>query len=446
MLEQIKMYIRNLPYLAIVDRKEHEYCKAFFETWKDISAYLSDRQSALEMGLYIIKKTCEFYLAEWCGLLKVDMDIGVWTPEVWYDRETGAMEETLFDEFEFTDHFPDWVNAMAQHEPVVITDIGELKDKSPLEYQEYCRLEVQSVIGVPIDKEQKGLFVVKNLGRFCDDPDFMIIACSLLMLIFDYGIPETKSLLQSSSLTRSEEEIRINFLGHLEIVTAAGSIREDTVRQNRTWKILIYLLCKERAVKAYEMVQDLWPDEPEEKCMINIRGAIYRFRQRTAGLTDDYLIVSLPAGYCINPKYSIITDAQELEAAVLKAKAIKDRKEKADILKSAFPLYRGSVFESMGNEPWIMTQKARYNMLYVELVNVLLDTLYNQGDEEEIREYALKSLEIEPGNPTAHYHLINSIKRSGGSIQINLKMARKHLTEEEFDNLCKLLSEKPEGK
>ena len=445
MLEMIKRYIRNLPYPMIVDRKEYEYSKAFFDKWKDIYAHLEEGQSPLEMGLYILKKTCEFYLAEWCGILKVDMDIGVWTPEIWYDSESGGMKDTLVNEFEFTENFSDWVNALENYTPIVLTDIEPLKDTFPMEYQAYCRLEVQSVIGVPIDRNRTGLLVVKNMTRFRNDADFLRMVCSLLMLIFGHELPKTNSLLQRAAPAR-DDDVRINVLGQIEIITASGVIREDTIRQNRTWKILIYLLSKERAVKAYEMVRDLWPDEPEEKCMINIRGAIYRFRQRTAGLTEEYLIISLPTGYSINPKYHISTDAEQMEEAATQAKKIQDTEARAGILKTAFPLYRGSVFESSESEPWNMMLKTRYSMLYVELVNTLLDALCRQGDERGIREYALMSLAIEPGNPTAYYHLISSIKRTGGSIQRNLEMAKTHLTDEEYFSLYQSLSIKADEK
>ena len=440
MLGRIKKYIRNLPYPMIVNRKTHEYCTTFFDTWKEISMHLHDDQSRVEMGLYVLKKTCEFYLAEWCGLLKVDMDIGVWTPEVWYDAETGEMKETLFDEFEFSEGFSNWVEALESSQPIIIKDVESLKDISPMEYQAYCRLEVRSVIGIPIDRKNTGLFVVKNANRFCEDTDFIRMACSLLMLIFDYEIPEMKSLLQPT-FPVATNDIRINILGKIEILTTSGVIREDTISQNRTWKILVYLLSKKRAVKALEMVQELWPDEPGEKSMINIRGAIYRFRQRTAGLTEDYLIISQPNGYCLNPKYHIQTDAEIFEDIIIRAREINAGEDKVELLKSAFSLYRGEVFESQESEPWIMMLKTRYSMLYVDLVNMLLEELANQGEEEELREYAMKSIEIEPGNVTAYYHLISSIKRAGGPIQTNLDMAKKHLTEEEYRTLIESLSD-----
>ncbi len=445
MLEKIKKYIRDLPYPTIVDRKEHEYCKEFFNTWKEISAQLEEKQERLKMGLYVLQKTCDFYLAEWCGILKVDMDIGVWTPIIWYDTETGEMKETLFNEFEFADNFHEWVKALEDYTPVVFTDIEAFKESSPLEHEAYRRLEVRSVIGIPIDRNKTGFLVVKNMNRFCEDSDFLRMICSLLMIIFDYEVPETSSILQSPAPVHNRD-IRINMLGKIEIITSSGTIIEDTIHQNRTWKILMYLLIRERAVKAHEMVQDLWPDEPEEKCMINIRGAIYRFRQRTAGLTDKYLIVSLPTGYSINPDYNISTDAAQLEEAVMEARETNGLKEKTEILKTSFPLYRGSVFESAQGEPWIMAVKAKYHMLYIELVNMLLDALAKSGDEEGVRQYALKSLEIEPGNPAAYYHLIGSIRNAGGSIQIYLEMAKEHLIKEEFDALYQSLSEEKDDR
>ena len=44
--------------------------------------------------MLIMRVATEFYDADWCGILDVDMEIGVWTPIWWYDREFGEMAQT----------------------------------------------------------------------------------------------------------------------------------------------------------------------------------------------------------------------------------------------------------------------------------------------------------------------------------------------------------------
>lgn len=66
---------------------------------KELNTCIDPRKAAM----LIMRVATEFYDADWCGILDVDMEIVVWTPIWWYDREFGEMAQTKFEEFELSE-------------------------------------------------------------------------------------------------------------------------------------------------------------------------------------------------------------------------------------------------------------------------------------------------------------------------------------------------------
>ena len=118
---------------------------------------------------------CEFYEADWCGILLLDLDIGVWRPYWWYDVKRGAMADTAFHEFEFSEEFGRWVTALKAGDPVIIEDVDALRETNPAEYRNYKRLEASSIIGVPFWKRPTGFIVIRNPKRNKVDPNMLRI-------------------------------------------------------------------------------------------------------------------------------------------------------------------------------------------------------------------------------------------------------------------------------
>ena len=79
--------------------------------------------------------------------------------------------------------------------------------------------------------------------------------------------------------------------------------------------------------------------------------------------------------------------------------------------------------------------------MYMELVRDLLHTLFALQDLPCVREYASRSIEIEPGNPSAYYWMIASDNHplSSTSAKQVLSVAQDKLTEEEYSRLLELL-------
>lgn len=68
---------------------------------KELNTCIDPRKAAM----LIMRVATEFYDADWCGILDVDMEIGVWTPIWWYDTEFGEMAQTKFEEFELSEKY-----------------------------------------------------------------------------------------------------------------------------------------------------------------------------------------------------------------------------------------------------------------------------------------------------------------------------------------------------
>ena len=112
----------------IGDTKEYvqfaiEIERTLHKMQKEISNCLEPKKVAL----HIMRVATEFYNADWCGILDIDTEVGVFTPIWWYDTEFGEMGQTKFNEFEYSEKYKRWIYCLENHEPVIIPDIEEIK-------------------------------------------------------------------------------------------------------------------------------------------------------------------------------------------------------------------------------------------------------------------------------------------------------------------------------
>ena len=114
----------------IGDTKEYvqfaiEIERTLHKMQKEISNCLEPKKVAL----HIMRVATEFYNADWCGILDIDTEVGVFTPIWWYDTEFGEMGQTKFNEFEYSEKYKRWIYCLENHEPVIIPDIEEIKEE-----------------------------------------------------------------------------------------------------------------------------------------------------------------------------------------------------------------------------------------------------------------------------------------------------------------------------
>ena len=180
-----------------------EYTMNLEKTLRVLETSLHNSDSAEEIAVQTMAAVCEFYDADFCGVLDVDLDVGVWTPEMWYDREYGPMHTTLFNEYEYSEHFYSWVQALRTGQPIIIPDVEEVKDLHPDEYRGYKRLEARSVMAIPFWKKPTGFLVVRNLNRYKDKSSLLQMLSFVCSQMW-----EDKKNQDSAALIVKPEEIK----------------------------------------------------------------------------------------------------------------------------------------------------------------------------------------------------------------------------------------------
>ena len=84
----------------------------------------------------------------------------------------------------------------------------------------------------------------------------------------------------------------------------------------------------------------------EPKPVKNVKGLVYRLRQKFSIISDEPLILSSASGYQLNPELHIMTDYQRFDELVSSAVRASSVINKVDILKNALGLYHGKILSS----------------------------------------------------------------------------------------------------
>lgn len=123
-----------------VTQEEIDFALDFVNTVSTLEAMLHSSDDPEEIATQTLKTACEFYHADWCGFLEVDLDLGLWTPHWWYNPNPNDKTLVLLNEFESASGLPRWVISMRENTAIVVPDAEEIRTEFPEEYGVYKRL------------------------------------------------------------------------------------------------------------------------------------------------------------------------------------------------------------------------------------------------------------------------------------------------------------------
>ena len=421
------------------------YCIELEQIVSALEENLHTSDDPKEIALQTLKVACSFYGGNWAGILEVDLEMDVWNPLWWFSMSKRDKTLQLFGEFELAKFMPNWVQALKAGTPVIIRNAKEVQKDHPEEYEVYKRLEVESVIGVPFGPNPVGFLAIRNPTRYISHPSMM----SILAYVLHRAMAQQKTI-DSSKLALSPDEIQsdrdiiINFFGSMEIRTSQGVLKERDFNSPKSSRVATYLLLNRKSSHtAWEIVEALWPDEPDKMDTLcnYIRGYIHTFRKAFALVSPYPLIETAANGYQINHDFHIMTDLQQFDLLWENAQHAVSTSHKVELLKKAVTLYRGHVFENACDEHWIIGTVTHYKTRYIGIVNELLATLMDVGDYTGVQHYATRAIELTPENIKAYYWLVCAMTKLDCSelAKNEIAHAKKSLTSEEFASLKKLM-------
>lgn len=376
--------------------------------------------------------------ADWCGLIQVDLDLNLWTPFWWFNA--GATDKTMLltEEYESAEFLDRWVQTVRKGIPMVVPDAEATKEAYPAEYNLYQRLGIRSVIAVSLEPRPVALLAVRNPKRYIQQTSMLRILAYVLLA--SYNEQKMLNRLQMAYIPtsiQSSKDIYVSLFGELSISTSKGVLKEADFSSPRISRLISYLLIsRKNAISPQEITQTLWPDDLDNPAK-NVKGLIYRLRQKFNLISDEPLILSSASGYQLNPELHIMTDYQRFDELVSSAVRASSIINKVDILKNALDLYHGKVLSSADGEHWLIQFSTKYHLSYMGAVSELLKQLDSLHSYDLLNQYAMKSLTIAPDNPKAYCWLIRSLKAQGmNELATNeLAAAKEHLTTEEYEEI-----------
>lgn len=369
----------------------------------------------------ILEAATEFYCADWSGVIDVDAEVGVWSPVLWHNGEIDDFDSESICELESKYCYDRWLRTMDGQQPLVIPDVEKIKDMTSEEYEIYNKLNIHSLIAIPLKRGSTSFFVLRNPKRYVAHSSMMEILNFVLEgILRQYHLIEAEKHILSSPQIRKSTDVFINVFGQLKITTLKGTIQESELKSTKISKFLVYmLLSKKMAISTREFTDVLWPNEDIDVPGKYLKGLVYRLQQSFSLISDYRLIEFTNYGYRFNPSLNIISDFQiflnKCEMAFAEDSA--DRKE--NLLKTAIELYSGDILCSASSEHWLFPIATNYQNYYIGMLNELMKLFDEQHKYLDIHSYASKAITVAPHNPDVYYWLIYSIQKRG-----NVEMAR----------------------
>ena len=198
---------------------ENVQCALDFEnTMNELETQLYYRHlPPKEVALRVMEAACKFYDADWCGLIQVDLDLGLWKPLWWHNECQEDKTTILTNEFESSEFLDRWVKAIRRGTPMVVPDAEEVKDLYPDEYQLYERLGIKSVLAIPLEPRQIALIAVRNPQRYIHQTSMLkLLAYVLLAAYNDKRMADSLSMAFSPENIKSSHDVSISLFGELK--------------------------------------------------------------------------------------------------------------------------------------------------------------------------------------------------------------------------------------
>ena len=360
---------------------ENVQCALDFEnTMNELETQLYYRHlPPKEVALRVMEAACKFYDADWCGLIQVDLDLGLWKPLWWHNECQEDKTTILTNEFESSEFLDRWVKAVRRGTPMVVPDAEEVKDLYPDEYQLYERLGIKSVLAIPLEPRQIALIAVRNPQRYIHQTSMLkLLAYVLLAAYNDKRMADSLSMAISPENIKSSHDVFISLFGELKIHTSHGVLPESDLKSPKISRLLTFmLLSNKKALSSLEIVQEIWPEELEDKDEPGkkVKQLVYRLRQAFSIISDEQLILSTPSGYQFNPDLHITTDFQRFDELCIAAAKATSAINKVRLLEKAASLYQGKLLSAANGEHWLVHYANRYHLAFMSTVNELLKQL-----------------------------------------------------------------------
>ena len=174
-----------------------QYAQDVEKTLSQLESQLHNSDDPKEVIMNMLIAATEFYDGDWAGIMEADLSMKVWSTLWWYNRRTNSMSPNSFGDIEEGAFLWRWIDALTHGTPMIISDMEEIQQISPLEYEFLKSNGVRRIVAVPFWKRPTGFLIVRNPKRY-------VTRSSLLQMMAFVGV-------SSINETRLMDSIRQSF-------------------------------------------------------------------------------------------------------------------------------------------------------------------------------------------------------------------------------------------
>lgn len=216
--------------------------------------------------------------------------------------------------------------------------------------------------------------------------------------------------------------VRVDFFGQLHIETAHGQISGHEINSDQLCKFIAYLILNRKSVISADVLTAiLWPQSVEDP-YASLRGLACRAKKILKPLFPDVpFIIPQNGSYAVNHQYKLIVDAEVLSDRI-HAMSLQTRPSEYLESDTAFLDDHCAPFlENLASDIWGLPVSTYYNAKLLAFLSAVLNRLFAEKKYENVIDYAVKGLAIDPLSEQLHGMIILSLLGQG-----NRKLAMNH--------------------
>ena len=180
--------------------------------------------------------------------------------------------------------------------------------------------------------------------------------------------------------------IEVRMFGKFEMIFNEQVLNFGHGQTTKAMKLLQMLLFYGAdGIHRSQVIQHLFGVDAEGNIQTNLRVVVHNLRKilEKSGLPEgDYIVVESGV-YRFAANFPITVDAHRFEELVKSAENASEI-EKYEQLKEAFTLYRGHLLPEIYSEDWVIVNSARFQNIYTECLEQLIDIMKKKGDYQEM--------------------------------------------------------------
>lgn len=397
---------------AILPVNEIHYADDIVNAMTEVELALHGITDSKVIGEKVMKTICDFYQAQYVGIMELDIDMDAWFPS-WCIDSDGISVSYMLTQPDYVLRIPTWYEAYQKNDVIVLENISGMKNLPSEEMTFYNALQAEAFLGCPFYKRSKGFVVVMNPKRHLEQTALLrLLTYVLMMELNEHKMMKSLAAKAKAYDIFDSNEVRIDLFNGLKVKTISGLATTEDFSRDVVELLLWMAMNPTKVYYAAELEEKIW-DEYGNGDGQKVRRAVAKLRNHPINLSGYPLMVNLPNGYGFNPELKITSDVYEFEKMKKMLDQITDPGIERKMLEDMAFLYKGRIQQQYRDLPWLDMMRHHCEADYLKVINKLLDVYYHECSFDQLQRWANHSMELIPNNTIAYYWKILAYKKVG---------------------------------